>query len=77
MCVELKEENNVTLLSKNNCRGFYQKGPIVNIFPAGIFCDNVKEILEKNIKNDSFIDRLSYIVITGEYVRNRMETISL
>jgi NADH-quinone oxidoreductase subunit F len=65
VCVELKEENSGILLSRSGCQGFCQKGPLVNILPAGILyikvkVDDVKEILEKSIKNDSLIDRLCY-----------------
>jgi len=63
--VELKEENSGTLISKSGCQGFCQKGPLVNILPAGILytkvkTDDVKEILEKSIKNDELVNRLCY-----------------
>jgi NADH-quinone oxidoreductase subunit F len=64
--VELREENSGTFLSKSGCQGFCQKGPLVNILPAGILyikvkVSDVKEILEKSIKNEELIDRLCYV----------------
>ncbi|MDR3092809.1 MAG: 4Fe-4S binding protein [Endomicrobium sp.] len=63
--IELREENSGTFLSKSGCQGFCQKGPLVNILPAGILyirvkVSDVKEILEKSIKNEELIDRLCY-----------------
>ncbi|MDR0977808.1 MAG: NADH-quinone oxidoreductase subunit NuoF [Endomicrobium sp.] len=63
--IELKEENKGTFLSKSGCQGFCQNGPLVNILPAGILYtkvkpEDVKEILERSIKNDELIERLCY-----------------
>ncbi|MDR3275557.1 MAG: 4Fe-4S binding protein [Endomicrobium sp.] len=63
--IELKEENKGTLLSKSGCQGFCQNGPLLNILPNGILytkvtVGDVKEILEKSVKNNELIDRLCY-----------------
>jgi NADH-quinone oxidoreductase subunit F len=63
--IELKEENRGALLSKSGCQGFCQKGPLVNILPTKILytkvrTGDVKEILEKSIKNDEIVNRLCY-----------------
>jgi NADH-quinone oxidoreductase subunit F len=63
--VELKEENKGAFFSKSGCQGFCQNGPLVNILPSGILytkvkVDDVKEILERSVKNDELIDRLCY-----------------
>jgi NADH-quinone oxidoreductase subunit F len=63
--IELKEEDKGTLLSKSGCQGFCQNGPLLNILPDGILytkvtVGDVKEILEKSVKNNELIDRLCY-----------------
>ncbi|MCA6073034.1 MAG: NADH-quinone oxidoreductase subunit NuoF [Endomicrobium sp.] len=63
--VELKEENKGAFFSKSGCQGFCQNGPLVNILPSGILytkvkIDDVKDILEKSVKNNELIDRLCY-----------------
>ncbi|MDR3256913.1 MAG: NADH-quinone oxidoreductase subunit NuoF [Endomicrobium sp.] len=65
--VKLKEETKGSFFSKSGCQGFCQNGPLINILPTGILytkvkVDDVKEILEKSIKNDELIDRLCYHV---------------
>jgi NADH-quinone oxidoreductase subunit F len=63
--VELNEKNNGAFFSKSGCQGFCQYGPLINILPARILyvkvkISDVKNILEKSIKNDELIDELCY-----------------
>ncbi|MDR1784145.1 MAG: 4Fe-4S binding protein [Endomicrobium sp.] len=65
LCVELKEENVGTFISKSGCQGFCQKGPLINILPDKILytkvkIDDVKEILKKTVMSNELIDRLCY-----------------
>ncbi|MDR1695048.1 MAG: 4Fe-4S binding protein [Endomicrobium sp.] len=63
---ESMTQGSKTLLSKSGCQGFCQMGPLVNILPAGILYnkvkpEDVKEILEKSIKNNEIVERLCYV----------------
>ncbi|MDR3195742.1 MAG: NADH-quinone oxidoreductase subunit NuoF [Endomicrobium sp.] len=63
--IELKKENRGSFFSKSGCQGFCQNGPLINILPAGILYtkvkpEDVKEILEKSVKNDELIEKLCY-----------------
>ncbi|MBU7015617.1 MAG: NADH-quinone oxidoreductase subunit NuoF [Theionarchaea archaeon] len=56
------------------CHGFCERGPIMVIFPKGIFYqrvtpDDVSEIISETILNDKIIDRLLYVdPMSGEKI---------
>ncbi|MGD2248978.1 MAG: NADH-quinone oxidoreductase subunit NuoF [Candidatus Methanofastidiosia archaeon] len=56
------------------CHGFCERGPIMVIFPKGIFYqrvtpDDIEEIIEETILNDKIVDRLLYIdPMSGEKI---------
>ncbi|MDR2676902.1 MAG: NAD(P)H-dependent oxidoreductase subunit E [Endomicrobium sp.] len=65
-------------LSKSGCQGFCQNGPLVTILPNEILytkvtSDDVREILQKSIKNDEFIKRLCYSSYNGVTYKRRNE----
>lgn len=62
---ELNIAERVTI-KKTGCRGFCQRGPIVVIYPQGIFYQQVKEsdaheIVSETVMNERVIDRLLYV----------------
>jgi NADH-quinone oxidoreductase subunit F len=63
--VELKKEEEGTLVSKSGCQGFCQMGPLVTIMPGKIMYTKVSpadvtEIIDSSIKKDEIVDRLVY-----------------
>lgn len=64
--VELKkEEESGIFVSKSGCQGFCQIGPLVTILPEGLFYarvrpEDVKEIVEKTLKNGEPVEKLLY-----------------
>jgi NADH-quinone oxidoreductase subunit F len=63
--LELNKESNDLYISKSGCQGFCQMGPLVTILPDNILytkvkTDDVDEIVEKTIINNTPIDRLLY-----------------
>jgi NADH-quinone oxidoreductase subunit F len=69
----LKLEDEVKI-KRTGCHGFCERGPILVIFPDGIFyqrvkVDDVNKILEETIINKKIVDELLYVdPITGEKI---------
>ncbi|MDX9776704.1 MAG: NADH-ubiquinone oxidoreductase-F iron-sulfur binding region domain-containing protein, partial [Petrimonas sp.] len=61
--VALQKEQADYILSKSGCQGFCQMGPLVTLYPQGIFyvhvkADDVEEIVEKTLLQGELIPRL-------------------
>jgi NADH-quinone oxidoreductase subunit F len=61
--VALKKEAADYMLSKSGCQGFCQMGPLVTLYPQGIFyvhvkVDDVEEIVQKTLMQGELIPRL-------------------
>jgi len=61
--VALQKEKADYMLSKSGCQGFCQMGPLVTLYPQGIFyvhvkTDDVEEIVEKTLLQGELIPRL-------------------
>ena len=64
--VQLAYENTDYVLSKSGCQGFCQMGPLVTIYPEGIFYTKVKvsdveEIVDRTLIKHEYIERLAYM----------------
>jgi NADH-quinone oxidoreductase subunit F len=65
--MKLEDTTNAVRLSKSGCQGFCAQGPLVTIAPDDILYNivrdtNVKDIVEKTIKNNEIIEELLYEV---------------
>ncbi len=63
--VAMEKEKADYMLSNSGCQGFCQMGPLVTLYPQGIFYvhvqeDDVAEILEKTLLQGQLIERLLY-----------------
>ncbi len=75
--LEKEPHDNEVGLKKSGCHGFCEMGPLVRIEPEGWLYTKVKledcaEIVEKTIKNNECIERLSY-KINGQVYRKQEE----
>ncbi len=63
--VQLDHEKSEYVLSRSGCQGFCQMGPLVTIYPEGIFytrvkAEDVEEIVEKTLMKGELVERLLY-----------------
>lgn len=73
-----REEGGDSLLKHSGCQGFCQKGPLVTIYPQGIFYTHVKvedveEIIEKTLKKGEVIERLLFRDIENTPIAHQNE----
>ena len=75
----VKDAKKTVYLSKSGCQGFCQMGPLVSIEPEGILYTkvklaDVKDIVEKTLRNGEVIDALLYVdPVTKKHCRSQKE----
>ena len=70
--VSIEKEEGDVCMSLSGCQGFCQVGPLVTIYPQGIFYTHVRpedaeEIVEKTIVGDALVERLLYTCDDGSH----------
>jgi NADH-quinone oxidoreductase subunit F len=79
VAVSAKKEKADYIVSQSGCQGFCQRGPLVTLYPQGVFYtkvkqDDVDEIIDKTLLRGELIERLLYhSSVDGSYAANTMQ----